>query len=100
MNKQLPISTTHTLIFSETLSYFYFYECLHDPNSMMIVYKCGFPQKATRMECRVGLWTFEDDILVRLLRSEARLVWNFLVEMDWIVKEYNQDEGGKERSTV
>ena len=92
MNKQLPISTTHTLIFSETLSYFYFYECSHDSNSMMIVYKCGLPQSETRMECRVGLWTFEDDILQMVSRSEARLIWKFLVEMDWITDNNSTDE--------
>lgn len=92
MNKQLPISTTHTLIFSETLSYFYFYECPHDSNSMMIVYKCGLPQSETRMECRVGLWTFEDDILQMVSRSEARLIWKFLVEMDWITDNNSTDE--------
>lgn len=91
MNKQLPISTTHTLIFSETLSYFYFYECSHDPNSLMIVYKCGLPPE-TRMECRVGLWTFEDDILQMVSRSEARLIWKFLVEMDWITDNNSTDE--------
>jgi hypothetical protein len=85
-----PVIVSHSLIFSETLSYFYFYECPHDPTLMMTEYKCGLPQSPTRMECRVGLWTFEDGIPQTVLRSEARLVWNFLVEMGWVRRDLSQ----------